>query len=387
MGKELIDFSKSQSEIENQIVELVRLGETEYLDYKSKWHECNAELVHDILCLANARSENDRYVVFGVKDHEKADNPYDYIVGVPEGDLSKKQQSVVDILDKSCMNKNLSPYIHLYKHELLRPSRILCNENENFKKFLLILHIENVPLKPFFLTQDYEGKKKGENGEETIQLDAYKIYTRHRDTNTSKTTLKDSVSKKSNRKQRKSYADDSEMELMWRERFGIDKTPKEKALMYLRNYDIWKSSDYQDFVYCVQDPDFKIKKDNERCFDDAQTIIKYFGDYLGCFRFEMMHPQNIHGEAYFLEYKGVRFDICCLGMVVDNGKRIFPYPNNDACIRLMQSELDMCQILQRKIFFPSSTEYDGNSVVNYDVMETLKQTSFEIKYAREDNIL
>ena len=42
MGRQLIDFTKSQYEIENQIFELMRFGETEFLDFKQEWHKCKA---------------------------------------------------------------------------------------------------------------------------------------------------------------------------------------------------------------------------------------------------------------------------------------------------------------------------------------------------------
>ena len=45
-----------------------RKTESRYWDFKLQHHENNAELIHDILCLANAEHDGQRYLIFGVED-------------------------------------------------------------------------------------------------------------------------------------------------------------------------------------------------------------------------------------------------------------------------------------------------------------------------------
>ena len=45
-----------------------RQTEGTYWDFKRQHHENSAELIHDVLCLANADHDGDRYIIFGVED-------------------------------------------------------------------------------------------------------------------------------------------------------------------------------------------------------------------------------------------------------------------------------------------------------------------------------
>ena len=45
-----------------------RKTDSRYWDFKLQHHENNAELIHDILCLANAEHDGERYLIFGVED-------------------------------------------------------------------------------------------------------------------------------------------------------------------------------------------------------------------------------------------------------------------------------------------------------------------------------
>lgn len=51
-----------------EIRDLLQRPESEWLDFKLKYHDNTATFLHDVLCLANAYSENDRYLVFGVAE-------------------------------------------------------------------------------------------------------------------------------------------------------------------------------------------------------------------------------------------------------------------------------------------------------------------------------
>lgn len=43
--------------------------EDDWWDFKREHHNDKAELVHDILCMANNRARRDSYIIFGVEDN------------------------------------------------------------------------------------------------------------------------------------------------------------------------------------------------------------------------------------------------------------------------------------------------------------------------------
>ena len=60
---------KEQKELLETILDLVsRKTEGRYWDFKIRHHENKAELIHDVLCLANAEHKGRRYLIFGVED-------------------------------------------------------------------------------------------------------------------------------------------------------------------------------------------------------------------------------------------------------------------------------------------------------------------------------
>lgn len=42
--------------------------EGQYWDFKEMYHENKSELLHDILCLANALHKGNRFLIYGVSD-------------------------------------------------------------------------------------------------------------------------------------------------------------------------------------------------------------------------------------------------------------------------------------------------------------------------------
>ena len=54
----------------NETIEkLIASGkEGPWWDFKQTYHQNNAALVHDILCMANVLHDGDRYLIFGVND-------------------------------------------------------------------------------------------------------------------------------------------------------------------------------------------------------------------------------------------------------------------------------------------------------------------------------
>lgn len=55
--------------MEELVQYLISLGrEGGYWDFKKEWHENKAELLLDIICMANNMEDQDGYIILGIKD-------------------------------------------------------------------------------------------------------------------------------------------------------------------------------------------------------------------------------------------------------------------------------------------------------------------------------
>jgi hypothetical protein len=81
-----------------KLPELLQQDECEWLDFKKEFHDNNVKLLHDIICLANAIVDKDRYLVFGIANSKA-------IVGI-ENDVNRKTSAdIQDLLKNSNFNK------------------------------------------------------------------------------------------------------------------------------------------------------------------------------------------------------------------------------------------------------------------------------------------
>ena len=126
------------AELRMDCIDLLNKKESEGLDFKQEYHKSKVDFLHDILCLANAYHEEDRYIVFGISNNRE-------ILGV-ECDQNRKQQSdICDFLRNANLNRTI-------KIELIT-IKIDAHEID-------FLKIYNKPDKPFFLLKDYNEDKK-----------------------------------------------------------------------------------------------------------------------------------------------------------------------------------------------------------------------------------
>lgn len=318
-------------------------GESEYIDFKKEYYskEKKIDFLHDILCMANSNSPNDRYIVFGVSDDKQ-------IIGIPDAICSNINiANIVDWLRKVELNKELYNYISL--HEI----------SYNNKK-VIILRIKNIPLKPFVLTQDYKYRGK------IIRTGV--AYTRNRDTNTPIN----------------SAASDDETSLMWKERFGLNKKPRERALELLKNYDNWEYEEKTNSFYYNQHPEYKIESIELK--EDNVYILSTFEKYL--LTLTLIDPNKLVKEIYSVKYNNTEIGIKApIISGLDNGRRLIPYPflESDGKDNALEyyikdnHELDICQIIQRHLY--GNKEFYGTECINdYDVTYTIKKlTKFKIK--------
>lgn len=108
------------------IQSLMSRGESESLDFKREFHENNAAMLHDILCLSNSYCEGDRFIVFGVADDRT-------VYGVENDPNKKTNADLHDFLRQAHLNK--IPQVELTVHQV---------EGHEIR----VLQIINAPKKP-----------------------------------------------------------------------------------------------------------------------------------------------------------------------------------------------------------------------------------------------
>lgn len=121
------------------IVELISTQrEDEWWDFKREHHHDKAELVHDILCMANNRSRNDSYIIFGI------DNDFS-VVGVENDSHRRNQQGITDILRNIAFAGGVRPRIEI--------QTVTIKNHE-----IDILAIKDSHNVPYYLEKDYQDK-------------------------------------------------------------------------------------------------------------------------------------------------------------------------------------------------------------------------------------
>lgn len=161
-------------------------------------HENKAELLHDILCLANALHKGNKYLIFGVSDPREGCQ----IKGIENDAKRRSQTGTIDFLRSKPFAGDIRPEIELRTIEI-----------EDHQIDILIIF--DKPQKPYYLREEYRDRDK--------LIRANSIYTRNVDMNTPID----------------SSADIWFIELMWRERFGLDIQPGERMVNFL-----WKPEDW-----------------------------------------------------------------------------------------------------------------------------------------------
>jgi len=184
----------------NKIIDLINSkSEGEYWDFKEKPYENNAALLHDILCLSNCLYEGERYLIIGLTDPSSGCQ----LIGLEKNQANRKNQvSYIDFLRSIKFAGDNRPVLELKTLNL--------NGSE-----IDVLVIQNLPLKPYYITTSYRDKDK--------EVKANHIYSRTHDTNTP-------IDKST---------DINQIEKMWYQRFGLDLTPVVKMQRYLLDPNQW----------------------------------------------------------------------------------------------------------------------------------------------------
>jgi Putative DNA-binding domain len=219
--------------LSSKIHSLIRQArEGGYWDFKEKHHDNNAELLHDILCLANSVNKEDKYLIYGVSDPHSGCE----VKGV-EGGNRRTQSDLIDFIRSKKFAGDNRPEIELRQISI-------------GGKVVDVIVINERPEKPYYLNEDYR------DGGTLIR--AGYIYTRTLDTNTPINQ----------------FASYRKIEAMWRERFGLDLEPGERFVELLKDSSNWeKDLGSHDIAYHKKHPEYQIEFEP---IESYQDVYSYF---------------------------------------------------------------------------------------------------------------
>jgi len=201
--------------------------EGSYWDFKQKWHENNADLLKDIICMANNTTTDmqDGYIIFGIED--KTFN----IIGVSEDSNRKNQENIIGFLSALFWSGEEIPNVEVENLKI-----------DNVEIDVLIIH--NSSATPYYLLKDYSKCDAGKN--KTV-IHAGVIYSRVGDRNTSSAEC----------------ATKQSAEFLWKKRFGLVGSDDFKVIKRLQNIDSWYSVDEFNTIYNNEYDDIRIERDLE----------------------------------------------------------------------------------------------------------------------------
>lgn len=255
--------------LRNEIEKLIQSRrEDDYWDFKEKHHSNKANLLHDIICMANNRADRDAYIIYGV-----ADKTFE-IVGVENDENRRTQQNIIDILKSKKFVSGIRPRIEM---------RTLNIENREVD----VLTIKNSTDTPYFLIDKFE-----DNGR---IVRAHHIYIRVGDTNTD-------IDKS---------ADINNIEYLWKKRFLLNRSPFEQIVKRLKNKDEWKRDEYTYFN--IYNPEFTITIE-----DDDKDLTPEFYSYA------MMNESTMF-QILNVNYFGTKL-YSKQAVVLDSGRYSTPVP-------------------------------------------------------------
>jgi len=220
--------------MENMQMELQRIVESfinkgsegSYWDFKQNWHSNNADLLKDIICMANNTSIDmqDGYIIFGIEDSTFN------VTGVSEDSNRKNQENIIGFLSSQTWSGEEIPNVDVETVEVSG-------------KEIDVLIIYNSDVTPYYLLKDYS--KTIDSGKNKTIIRAGVIYSRVGDRNTSSAEC----------------ATKQAAEFLWRKRFGLVGSDYFKAVKRLKNVKGWYSTDDYDTLYNSEYGDIRIERD------------------------------------------------------------------------------------------------------------------------------
>lgn len=191
----------SSNSLVDLVNDLIASGkEGSYWDFKLEWHHDNGDLVHDVICLANNPEARRAYLIFGVDDESYQ------IVGINENASKRKNtQQLIDTLHSAI-------WAETYPRVEVTTVHLACRNID------IITIDPDRHILPYFLIKDFG------RGKQTVRAGA--IYSRSQDVNVGKNETAPALV----------------AERLWRNRFGLDKTPLQRFACLMSNPEKWEKT-------------------------------------------------------------------------------------------------------------------------------------------------
>ena len=260
---------------DNDLIELIRKirtqkREADYWDVKQDWHEKTEDLIKDIICFANTVHDKDCFLIFGVNDDLK-------VCGMEKD--RKKQSDILDTLSELQFAGDVQPDIELKTVSV--PSDI---EPDTMVE-VDILIIYNTYLTPIYLKKMYGKMIQG------------CIYSRIGDKNT----------------ENNGNSDIRQIEMLWKKRFGLTKSPYEYIIDHLADKSEWH--EYDNGWYNIYKPEYVLYEDFG---EEKHGIEEEFYSYALTNESTSFHILNITANNTVLN----AFQVA----VLDSGRLTVPVP-------------------------------------------------------------
>lgn len=264
------------SVLRDTIIELIETKrEGDYWDFKIEHHRNKADLLHDILCMANTLHDKDCYIILGVEDGTGE------VSGIENDTNKRNQQCIIDFLHSKNFAGDNRPQVEL--------RTIQYNDHD-----IDVIIIFNSLLTPFYLSKDYSDRDR--------KAQANAIYTRIGDTNT---PIRES-------------ADYAQVEYLWKKRLGLHLSPFEKLCWLLQDKDKWERNEkvHYNKVY----PEFTIRFE-----DDTDGRYPEFYSYI-------MSNKRTSYQMMYANYFGTTLYSYQLA-VLDSGRYLTTIPKSGYILR------------------------------------------------------
>lgn len=263
------------NDLKKEIQDLISSREEgSYWDFKQEHHKNTANLLHDIICMANNPICNqDSYIIYGVSDKTGE------IIGIENDPSRRNQEHIISQLKSKNFAAGIRPIVrlitlHIDKHEID------------------VLVIKNTMDTPYYLTSDFRDKER--------IVRANHIYTRVSDVNTD-------IDKS---------ADKHLVEALWKKHFGLNLNPFDKIQYLLNDKNDWETSEEQH--YNKSSPEFTL------CIEYTEDDERLYPEF---YAYNMTNSSVHYGMLYAKYYNTTLYSRQTV--TLDGGRYITVVPNWD----------------------------------------------------------
>ncbi|MBO4866165.1 MAG: ATP-binding protein [Ruminococcus sp.] len=272
----------------NEILELIESKrEDDWWDFKREHHKDKADLVHDIICMANNKANRDSYIICGIEDRTFN------LIGIENDSYRRNQQNIVDILRSVQFAGSVRPRIEV--------RTLYISDHE-----LDVIIIKNSCDVPYYLDKQYQDKDvKSSTGVKIGKIvHPYQIYTRVVDNNTE-------INKN---------ADINDIEYLWKKRFGLTDTPLQQIYKLLQNPDDWEYEDQK--YYHKLYPQYTIS--NIMDYEKREENEPYNEEYPEMYHYMQSDSSAKYGRISIFHYSTKLFS--CQSTYLDGARALIPCP-------------------------------------------------------------